>query len=45
LSMRSTRSRISVAVKIVVVSSLRPRWAMKTLLGSLIQISSTGEWC
>ena len=41
LSMRSTRSRISAAVKIVVVSSLRPRWATKTLLGSLIQISST----
>jgi hypothetical protein len=35
----------SASASIVVVSSLRPRWAMKTLLGSLIQISSTGEWC
>lgn len=41
LSMRSTRSRTSSAVTIVGVSSATPPRATKTLLGSLIQISST----
>ena len=40
-SIRSTRSRTSSGVRIVVVSSATPRRAMKTLVGSLIQISST----
>ncbi len=41
LSIFSTRSRTSSPVRIVVVSSCTPRRAMKTLVGSLIQISST----
>ena len=40
-SIFSTRSRTSSAVRIVVVSSCTPRRAMNTLVGSLIQISST----
>ncbi len=36
-SIRSTRSRTSSAVRIVVVSSATPPRATKTLLGSLIQ--------
>jgi hypothetical protein len=40
-SIRSTRSRTRSAVSTVVVSSLRPPRAMKTLVGSLTQISST----
>ena len=41
LSIRSTRSRTSAVVRIVVVSSCRPSRATNTRCGSLIQISST----
>ena len=41
LSIRSTRSRTSAAVRIVVVSSCRPSRATNTRCGSLIQTSST----
>lgn len=40
-SIRSTKSRTSSSVSKVVVSSATPSLAMKTLFGSLIQISST----
>ena len=39
-SIRSTRSASSPGARIVVVSSLRPRWATNTRPGSLTQISS-----